>query len=148
MTHLRHASTGPGRSRTNELLFLSGVTEVAVGALTGWPFAIALSDQEKANRLGIRSLPRMRQWHLDLISLGALSALVGAAVPNLPRHVAWPLAVGGWTNAHAFGVLAFRPEADQTRAYQVAELASFTTVSWGWLSLIVFVVRRISRGAR
>src|SRR3954453_19564119 len=107
------------RAQTNEVLLLSGVTELAVGALTGWPYALAVSDQEKVRKLGIRSVPRLRQWHLDLIALGALTMLVGTAVPNLPRRVAWPLAVGAWTNANAFGLLAFNPDADQHRSYRV-----------------------------
>lgn len=131
------------RADPNEILILSGVTELAVGALTGWPYALAVSDREKVRKLGIRSVPRLRQWHLDLIALGALSLIVGTAVPNLPRRVAWPLAVGAWTNANAFGVLAFHPHADKHRAYQAAVGASFATVTWGCLSLAVLTARRM-----
>ena len=31
------------RARTNEALVLSGLTELAAGALTGWPYALAMS---------------------------------------------------------------------------------------------------------
>ncbi|APT10421.1 hypothetical protein LFT51_16410 [Mycobacterium intracellulare subsp. chimaera] len=130
------------RVRTNETLVLSGLVELAAGAVTGWPYALAIADAERARRIGIRSTPRLRQWHLDLIALGALSVLVGAAVPELPRRVAWPLAAGCWTNANAFGLLAFRPEAAETPAYRTAAAASFTTVSWGFVSLAALALRR------
>ncbi|MCA2245057.1 carbon-nitrogen hydrolase family protein [Mycobacterium sp. WUMAC-067] len=130
------------RARTNETLVLSGLVELAAGAVTGWPYALAIADAERARRIGIRSTPRLRQWHLDLIALGALSLLVGAAVPELPRRVAWPLAAGCWTNANAFGLLAFRPEAAETPAYRIAVAASFTTVSWGFVSLAALALRR------
>ncbi len=127
----------------NEILVLSGVSELALGALTGWPYALAVSDSENVRRLGIRSIPRLRQWHLDLIALGALSMLVGTAVPNLPRRVAWPLAVGAWTNANAFGLLAFKPHADRRRAYQAAVGASFAIMTWGCVSLEVLTAQRM-----
>ncbi|QNI05003.1 hypothetical protein GAN17_00780 [Mycobacterium kubicae] len=130
------------RASTNETLVLSGLVELAAGALTGWPYALAIADSERARRLGIRSTPRLRQWHLDLIALGALSVLVGAAVPDLPRSVAWPLAAGCWTNANAFGVLAFRPDAAETTVYRTAVAASFTAVSWGSTSLAALALRR------
>ncbi len=129
--------------KTNEVLVLSGATELAVGALTGWPYALAVSDGERVRKLGIRSVPRLRQWHLDLIALGALTMLVGTAVPDLPRRVAWPLAVGAWTNANAFGLLAFNPDADKHRAYQAAVGTSFASVTWGCVSLAVLVARRM-----
>jgi hypothetical protein len=132
------------RAKTNEVLVLSGVTELAVGALTGWPYALAVSDPEKVHKLGIRSVSRLRQWHLDLIALGSLTMLVGTAVPDLPRRVAWPLAVGAWTNANAFGLLAFNPDADQHRVYQAAVGTSFAIVSWGCTSLAVLAARRMS----
>jgi hypothetical protein len=127
----------------NDILILSGVTELAIGALTGWPYALAVSDRDKVRKLGIRSIPRLRQWHLDLIALGALTMLVGSAVPNLPRRVACPLAVGAWTNANAFGLLAFKPNADRHPAYQATVGASFATVSWGCVSLAVLTAQRL-----
>jgi hypothetical protein len=81
-------------NRTNETLIVSGLVELAAGALAGWPYALAISDPQRAGRLGIRAASRLRQWHLDLIALGGLATLVGTAVPDLPRRVAWPLAVG------------------------------------------------------
>lgn len=129
-------------AQTNQTLVLSGLVELATGALTGWPYALAVSDPDRIGALGIRSVPRLRQWHLDLIALGGLSVLAGSAVPDLPRKVAWPLAAGAWTNAHAFGVLAFRPEWKDTRTYQAAAVGSFTAVTWGYVGLAALAARR------
>lgn len=130
------------RRDTNRLLMISGVTELALGALTGWPYAHAIADPEAGRRLGVRSVPRLRQWHLDLIALGGLTMLVGSAVPDVPRHVAWPTAVGAWTNANAFGLLAFRPDLVRHPTYRAAVAASFATVTWACVSLTVSIVRR------
>lgn len=127
---------------TNQTLVLSGIVELAVGALTGWPYALAVSEPDRIGALGIRSVPRLRQWHLDLIALGGLSLLVGSAVPDLPRRVAWPLAAGAWTNANAFGVLAFRPEWKDSPAYKAATVGSFAAVTWGYTGLAVVATRR------
>ncbi len=132
-------------ARTNETLIASGLVELAAGALTGWPYALAIDDPDAAKRLGIRSIPRLRQWHLDLIALGALSVLIGSAVPDLPRTVAWPLTVGTWTNANAFGVLAVRPDLKDHVAYKAAVVTSFTSVSFGCVSLAGLVLRRRRR---
>ena len=122
-------------------MVLSGAIELAVGALTGWPFALAVSDPEGVRKLGIRSVPRLRQWHLDPIALGSLQMLVAAAVPDLPRRVAWPLAVGAWPNANAFGLLAFNPDADQHSAYKAAVGISFATATSGCVSLAALLAR-------
>lgn len=130
------------RNGTNETLIVSGLVELAAGALAGWPYALAISDPQRAGRLGIRSASRLRQWHLDLIALGGLATLVGTAVPDLPRRVAWPLAVGCWTNANAFGLLVFRPAAERHPAYRAAVVGSFTAVTWGFASLAALAIRR------
>lgn len=116
-------------------MLAAGFTEVALGALTGWPYALAIDDKDAARRLGIRSTHRMRQWHLDLISLGGLTVLASVAVPDLPRSVAVPLTVGAWTNANAFGVLVFRPDLRDHPAYKAAAVASFAVTSAGFVGL-------------
>lgn len=134
--------TTTSSAQTNQTLVLSGIVELAVGALTGWPYALAMNDPDRIGALGIQSVPRLRQWHLDLIALGGLSVLVGSAVPDLPRRVAWPLTAGAWSNAHAFGVLAFRPEWKDSRVYQAAVAGSFAAVTWGHVGLAVLAVKR------
>lgn len=134
--------TTTSSAQTNQTLVLSGIVELAAGALTGWPYALAMNDPDRVRALGIQSVPRLRQWHLDLIALGGLSVLIGSAVPDLPRRVAWPLAAGAWTNANAFGVLAVRPEWKDSRVYQAAVAGSFAAVTWGHVGLAVVAVKR------
>lgn len=133
----------------NDLMLVSGLTEVTLGALTGWPYAVAISDPDKIRAIGIKSVPRLRQWHLDLIALGSLTVLVAASVPDLPRRVAWPLSIGAWTNAHSFGVLMIWPDAKDHPVYRTAIVGSFTAVTWGWVSLLRLVVgRKLGRRGR
>jgi hypothetical protein len=136
------------RPATNDAMVVSGLTEVALGALTGWPFSLAVSDPERARQLGIRSTPRLRQWHLDLIALGSLTVLAGTAVPDLPRKVAWPLMAGAWTNANAFAPLVVRPELKEHPAYKAAAVASFVTTTWGFAGLATVAARRALRRRR
>ena len=133
------------RAATNDAMVISGLTEVALGAMTGWPFALAIADPERARELGIRSVPRMRQWHLDLIALGSLTVLASMAVPNLPRSVASPLMVGAWTNANAFAPLIVRPEIREHPAYRAGVVASFISTSWGFVGLARVAARRRRR---
>jgi hypothetical protein len=123
-------------------LMLSGFTELATGALTGWVFAATIADPEKAKKLGVRSPARARQWHLDLIALGGLSILVSTALPRLPRHVEAPLIVGCWANAMAFGVLMVHPEIDERPAWRAAIGSAFVTTSTGFVGAARVAWRR------
>ena len=121
---------------------VAGLTELAAGALTGWPMALAVSSPDDLAKIGIRSGARLRQWHLDLIMLGSLTAAAPTIVRDPPRKVAIPLAIGAWTNANAFGVLAFRPELKDHPAYRAAVAASFITTSWGFTGLAAVAWKR------
>jgi hypothetical protein len=123
-------STAP---RQIDGLVLSGFTELGFGALTGWVYALAIEDPDRARALGIKSVDRVRQWHLDLIALGGLSVLVGTALPSLPRRVAVPLAVGSWTNAMSFGVLMVKPDLTENLVYRAAITGSFAVTSVGFV---------------
>lgn len=123
-------------------LVVSGLTELALGALTGWPMAVAVSRPQDLSKLGIRSGARLRQWHLDLIMLGSLTAAASRLVPDPPRKVAIPLATGAWVNANAFGVLAFRPELKEHPVYKTGVLASFVSTSWGFTGLAAVAWKR------
>lgn len=134
--------------RDIEGLAVAGLTELAVGAQTGWLMALAISRPDVLQRLGIRSTMRLRQWHLDLIMLGSMTALASVVVPDLPRKVALPLGVGAWTNANAFGVLAFRPEWQSHPVYRAGVVGSFTVTSWGFTGLAAVAWRRWRAAAR
>ena len=123
------------RDRAVDGMVVAGLTELAMGALTGWPMALAVSRPQDLPKIGIRSAARLRQWHLDLIMLGSLTAAAPRLVPDPPRSVAVPLTVGAWTNANAFGVLAFRPDLKDHPAYKAGVICSFIATSWGFTGL-------------
>ena len=128
-------------------LVVSGLTELAMGALMGWPMALAVSRPDDLPKIGIRSGARLRQWHLDLIMLGSLTAAAPKLVPDLPSKVAIPLAVGAWTNANSFGVLAVRPELKDHPAFKAGVIGSFVATSWGFTGLAATAWSRWRAGA-
>ena len=139
--------TSPHRpSHVPSALVLSGLAEVAAGALAGWPYTLVRQDPEAARRLGIKSGARIRQWHLDLAMLGGLTIAVGTAVPDPPRWAALPLGIGAWTNAMSFLPLAFAPEVDKHPVYRAIAGASFISTSVGFVGMALTAARR-RRGA-
>jgi len=126
------AAAKPQRGPEIDGLVLSGLAELALGALTGWPYALAIADPARARSLGIRSTARMRQWHLDLIALGGLTVLAGTALPDMPARVKWPLGIGAWTNAMSFGVLVAAPDAQDHPVYRAGVIGSFIAASSGF----------------
>ena len=124
---------------------MSGLVELATGALTGWLYTLVKTDREKARALGVKSGARVRQWHLDLIALGGLTAMAGTAVPGLPGWVKWPLGIGAWTNAMSFLPLALDPNIERRRVYRATVGASFVTTSVGFTGLAVTAARRRRR---
>ncbi len=145
MNRTSATSTEPALGDVSALM-VSGFTELALGALTGWVYTVTITDPDKARALGIRAPARVRQWHLDLIALGSLSVLVATALPGLPRRVALPVGVGSWTNAMSFGLLMLRPELTDDPRYRAAVGASFVTTSAGFLGAAREAWRR--HGAR
>jgi hypothetical protein len=104
--------------------------------------ALSVTRPDDLAKIGIRSGARLRQWHLDLIMLGGLTAASSRLVPDPPPAVALPLAIGAWTNANAFGVLAFRPELDAHALYKAGVFASFACTSWGFSGLAAVAWKR------
>jgi hypothetical protein len=136
----------PDRRPAPDGLVVSGLAELALGALTGWPYAIAIADPQRARSLGIRSTARMRQWHLDLIALGGLTVLAGTALPGMPARARWPLGIGAWTNAMSFGVLVVAPDAKDHPVYRAGVIGSFITTSTGFVGLAAEGVKRWRAG--
>lgn len=116
-------------------LVTSGLTELAASALSGWVFTLCRQQPEVAAKLGIKSVPRIRQWHLDMAMLGTAAVACGLAVPDAPPTVQRALALGTWTNATAFLPLAFKPELDQTLGYKAAATASFAATTVGFCGM-------------
>src|SRR3954447_17650622 len=134
------------RTSAPSALVVSGLMEVAAGALAGWPYTLVRQDPEAARRLlGIKSAARVRQWHLDLAMLGGLTVAIGTAVPDAPRWASVPLGIGAWTNAMAFLPLAFAPEVDRHPAYRTLAGASFVATSAGFVGMAVEGARRRRR---
>jgi hypothetical protein len=129
-------------------LVVSGLAQIAVGALTGFPYAVAAYRPDLLPKLGIRAPGRVRQLHLDLIIMGGLVTATGAALPRLPRVVAIPLAVGCWTNALAFAPPAARPSIEHAPPYRAAVAASFVTTTASWVAVAAVAAHRWSRQAR
>jgi hypothetical protein len=123
-------------------LVVSGLAQVALGALTGIPYAIATYKPELLSALRVRAPHRVRQLHLDLVMMGGLVAATGAAVPRIPRVVAVALAVGCWTNALAFAPPAIKPSIERSPAFRAVVAASFATTSASWLAVAAIAARR------
>jgi hypothetical protein len=135
-------------SHVPSALVVSGLAEVAAGALAGWPYTLVRQDPETARRIGIKSGARIRQWHLDLAMLGGLTVAVGTAVPDPPKWAAIPLGLGAWTNAMAFLPLAFAPDVDKHPVYRAITGTSFVATSLGFTGMAITGARRRRRARR
>jgi hypothetical protein len=125
-----------------DALVVSGLTELALGALTGWVYTVAVKDPQALRAIGITSPKRIRQWHLDLGMLGAYAVVCGLAVPDAPRAVQVSLAVGAWTNAMSFLPLAFREDLVDRPVYLVPVVGSFVATSVGFAGMAATAWRR------
>ncbi|UMG94091.1 hypothetical protein [Nocardioides sp. TF02-7] len=127
-----------------DALIAAGAAEVALGALIGFPYAVAVDDSPTSRRLltalRVRHPRRLRQLHLDLIIMGVLLMAAGVAVPDLPTAVALAVGIGGWTNALLFVPLMV-DERQQHRAwFRAVTVASFLAVSGGWVGVAAVAV--------
>ena len=123
-------------------LVISGLVELAAGAVSGFAMAATTYRPSLARRVGVQAPGRVRQLHLDLIMMGGLQIAVGAAVPQLPRALVAPLAATCWSNALAFAPVAIQPELERSLTYRGAVGASFVTAASSWVALAVIAVRR------
>lgn len=129
-------------------LIVSGLAELALGALSGWAQTAAVQRPDLLRKMGITSPSRIRQWHLDLGMLGAYTVVCGLAVPDAPRPVAVALGVGAWTNAMSFLPLAFREELIDRPVYQVPVAGSFVATSVGFAGMAWTAWRRMRSASR
>jgi hypothetical protein len=136
-------TSSPTRTRSPiSGLVVSGLAQVAVGALAGFPYAAATYKPELLGTLRVRAPGRLRQLHLDLIMMGGLVTATGVAVPRLPRTVTIPLAVGCWTNALAFAPPAIKPSITSSRGFRALVTASFVTTTASWVAVSAVALRR------
>jgi hypothetical protein len=122
-------------------LVVSGLIQIALGALTGFPYTVAAYKPELLGMLRVQAPGRVRQLHLDLI-MGGLVTATGTALPQLPRTVTVPLAVGCWTNALAFAPPAVRPSIENSPAFRAVVTASFVTINAGFVAVAAIALRR------
>jgi hypothetical protein len=125
------------------LLVKLGVFELAFGVLTGWVMVVMVEKPEALKRIGVRQLPRIRQWHLDLLMQGTILIAVGAAVASVPTWIGILLVIGAYVAPFGLGVLAFRPELQRDsltyKGLNTAVLVGFTVA---WVALAVTVLAR------
>ena len=125
------------------LLVKLGISELAVGVLSGWAMVAMVERPEALKRAGVRQLGRIRQTHLDLLMQGTILAAIGAAVGSVPVWIGILLVIGAYLAPLGLGVLAFRPELQKGsnvyRGLNTAVLAGFTV---GWVALAVTVLSR------
>lgn len=128
-------------------LIAAGAAEIALGALLGFPYALAVDDTARSARLlaalRIRHPHRLRQLHLDLIIMGGLLVAAGAALPDLPLAIALAIGVGGWSNALLFAPLMYDETQVRRRWYRGTTLVSFVLVAAGWVGVAAYAVSRL-----
>jgi hypothetical protein len=128
-------------------LVAAGATEIALGALLGFPYAAAVDGSETSQKilaaLRVNHPRRLRQLHLDLIIMGGLLVAIGAAIPDLPLVVALAVGIGGWTNALLFAPLVIDESQQGRRWYRVATALSFVAVAGGWVAVAVVAIGRL-----
>lgn len=128
-------------------LIVAGAAEIALGALIGFPYAVAVDGSPTSKRiltvLRIHHPRRLRQLHLDLIIMGVLLMAAGAAVPDIPLAVMLAIGVGGWTNALLFAPLMVDETQQQRPWFRTVTAASFVAVTVGWIALAVIAGARL-----
>lgn len=112
----------------------AGISQVAVGALSGWPLAAIVGQPELAEKAGVKDVHRLRQAHVDIIMMGGLIAAAGL-VEDSPGWAKTAARIGAWSNPLLFVPLAFRPGAAQSPGYVAATVTSFAITCAGWIGI-------------
>jgi len=115
-------------------LLVAGTTQVAVGALSGWPLAAVVGLPGLADTLGVRDVQRLRQAHVDVLMMGGL-VTAAALVDDAPPWATRAVRVGAWTNPLLFLPLAFRPAASRSPLYKALTTLSFAITCAGWIGM-------------
>jgi hypothetical protein len=130
-----------------EALVVAGASEIALGAVLGFPYAVAVEGSATSRSilasLRIRHPRRLRQLHLDLIVMGALLMAAGGAIPAMPVPVALAIGIGGWTNALLFAPLMFDERRQQAAWFRAVTVASFVAVAGGWVATAFVAAARL-----
>lgn len=130
-----------------EPLIAAGAAEVALGALLGFPYSMLVDDNARARRflgkIWMNNPRRLRQLHLDLIMMGTLLMVAGAALPDLPTATAWAIGVGGWSNALLFVPLMVNEKSQQQLWFRAVTAVSFVAVAGGWVGVAAYAITQL-----
>ena len=125
------------------LLVKLGISELAVGVLSGWAMVAMVERPEALKRAGVRHLGRIRQGHLDLLFQGTILTVVGLAMNPIPTWIGILLVLGAFAAPLLLFVLAFDSELQRSstiyRAINMVVLVGFTV---GWVGLAVNLASR------
>ena len=119
----------------SEVLITSGLIQVTLAVLIGWPLAMLYSGMEKVGPL--RHAKRLLQYHLDNVFMGILQMVIATVFPAIPVGAAILLLIGSWTNPFPFLLMAMsrKPVADQTGMRRFSIL-SFLIITPAYLWLL------------
>jgi len=117
-----------------ELLVTSGLIQVTLAVLIGWPLALMHSGMKQVGPL--KHTKRVLQYHLDNVFMGILQMVIATVFPDIPTGAAWLLMIGSWTNPmpFLFQAVSTKPMPEQ-RFMRNFSIASFIvmTVAYLWL---------------
>ena len=97
------------------LLVKLGISELAVGVLSGWAMVAMVERPEALKRAGVRQLGRIRQTHLDLLMQGTILAAIGAAIGSVPVWIGILLVTGAYWRRSASGCWPSAPSCRRAR---------------------------------
>lgn len=120
-------------------LVTAGVLELTAGVLSGW-LMVAAGSEHWRNRLRMKDTRRIRQGHLDLLIMGAITVALGAADLHLPTVATAAIVVGSWIAPLLFFPLAWKPSLADCRAMNWLDRAGFVMLTGGYLIVAVTVL--------
>lgn len=118
-------------------LVAAGLISLALGAVSGFALLMAVDAPEKLRAVGVVSLARIRQVHLDWVIMGTVMAVAGLAVPDLSVWATSLVMFGGIVNPLTFIPMAFSKTVVTTTAFQVISYVSFTSLSLGLVLVVI-----------
>jgi hydroxylaminobenzene mutase len=123
------------------VLVVAGVFQLFFASLTGWVMYLVTDYPERAKRIGILSVRRIRQWHIELLMQGTLITALGAALHDPPLWASVLLVVAAWVAPFGFLVLAVKPAVGERPWYRGIDLCSFVGLN---VSLLVMFLTALS----
>ena len=119
----------------SEILITSGLIQVTLAVLMGWPLALLHSGWKQVGPL--RHTKRVLQYHLDNVFMGILQMVIATVFPDMPVIAGWLLLIGSWTNPMPFIYMAAstKPLPEQ-RGMRIFSIISFIIMTTAYLGLV------------